>query len=118
MPKEQKQSFEFSTYGEPETIADYLESLAKQIRSGSASLSAGSEMINLHFGSPIKLGIEAEMRSRKGKGSLDLELSWREPVAIGEGIEIGDAQEEEEVEEEPAPELEPTLVVGDEHQGE
>ncbi|MCI0437578.1 MAG: amphi-Trp domain-containing protein [Chloroflexi bacterium] len=105
-------SFEFSSYVEPETVARYLESLAQQIRSGSARLSAGAESINLRFGSPVKLEIEAEMNPRKGKGSIELELSWRQTITAdsGNGIVIEDAFEEEEREGEPA------LTVGEEEE--
>jgi amphi-Trp domain-containing protein len=101
-----KEDFEFSAYADSETVASYLESLATQIRKGNAQLSAGSGTINLHFGSPIKLDIEAEMDSEKGKGSIELELSWQlaaspsdERIVIEDACE---AHEETEQAEEPA----------------
>ena len=106
-------AFEFSGYADADTVADYLESLARQIRKGNAQLTSGASSINLEFGSPIKIEIEAEMEARKGKGSLELELSWRQIVTSEGGIVIQDAQDEpEEIDEEVEP-VGAGLTVGD-----
>jgi amphi-Trp domain-containing protein len=83
---ESKRSFEFSMQTNSNEIADYLEGLAGHLRAGTVQLSAGSQSIDLRIGSVMKMEIEAESRPRKGKSSLQLELSWREPMTISTSI--------------------------------
>jgi amphi-Trp domain-containing protein len=93
MPEEER-TFEFSTSIDQQTAADYLEGLARQLRSGSAQLASAESAINLAFGGPIKFELEAE--SRRGRGSIEIELTWREPEpAAAVTMTIQDASEEE-----------------------
>ncbi len=82
------QAFEFSTKCDQATAADYLEQLAKHIRNGNVQLSAGTESIGLTVEGEIKLEIAAEAKPEKGKGNLQLEISWKAPVPPKEEPQI------------------------------
>ncbi len=100
MPEEK--SFAFSTSIDPETAADYMEALARQLRSGSARLASAGSVINFEFGSPTKFDLEAG--SKQGLGTIKLELSWKEPVVEDpNSLTIQDAVEKDSVAAEPAP---------------
>jgi amphi-Trp domain-containing protein len=81
-------SFEFSAYCEPGQVADYLEALARYIRAGHAQLAVGSESIELSFSPSLKLELAAKMRPDKGKGSLEMDISWRRPPHFEEPLRI------------------------------
>jgi amphi-Trp domain-containing protein len=85
---ETDRSFEFSAYCEPAQVADYLEALARYIRAGHAQLAVGSESIQLSFSPSLKLELAAKMRPDKGKGSLELDISWRRPPHFEEPLRI------------------------------
>ena len=76
--KGQKEEFEFSTFAEPQIVADYLESLAKALRAGSVKLSSGPEEMLLAPEGAIELDIEA--KKKEGKAKLVLRLSWEKKV--------------------------------------
>ncbi len=94
MPEDK--SFAFSTSIEPDTAADYLEALARQLRSGSAQLASAGTAINLEFAGPIKFDLEAG--STRGSGTLGVRLSWKEPVRDDPNtMTIRDAKQEDVV---------------------
>ena len=86
-------SFEFSAYCEPSQVADYLEALARYIRAGHVQLAVGTESIQLSFGPNLKLELAAKMRPDKGKGNLELDISWRQPPHFEEPLRIQAGEE-------------------------
>ena len=74
-----EQSLEYSMSCEPAVAARLLELMAQYLKEGSVLLSRGDEAIALRFGPQIKFGLEAKAKPAKGKGSIELELSWEEP---------------------------------------
>jgi amphi-Trp domain-containing protein len=98
-----EKAFEYSAYSEPSTIADYLEALAQHLRSGRVHLAAGGESIDLEMAANVKVELAAKVKPEKGKGSLQLDISWRQPPASEESLRIEAASEGgEDEEEEPA----------------
>lgn len=92
--EEKEQSFEYAVSVDADKAASYLESVARYVRSGMLSLSAGAESIDLQVGTEMKLEIAAEQKLEKGKGSLQVELSWKIPTAKEEGeIKIAGGQQ-------------------------
>lgn len=85
--EEQEQSFEYAVSATAEQAAAYLESIAKYLRTGKVSFTAGAESIELPVGSDLKMEISAEHKPEKAKGSLQIEVSWKMPV-VKEGAEI------------------------------
>jgi amphi-Trp domain-containing protein len=86
----QEQSFEYAATVSAVKAADHLEALARNLRAGQVQLTAGAESIALAVQGEVKLEIAAEFKAEKGKGSLELQLSWRNPIARDEAeIQIG-----------------------------
>jgi amphi-Trp domain-containing protein len=96
-----EKAFEYSGYSEPSTVADYLESLAQHLRNGRVHLAAGGESIDLEMAANVKVELAAKVKPDKGKGSLQLDISWKQPPAtddslrIEAGTEGGEEAEEE-----------------------
>lgn len=76
------QVFEFSGHHTPEQAADYLELLARQVRSGRLVLTAGADTFQLSMGTTVKLDIEAEYKPDKRKCELVWEMSWNVPLQV------------------------------------
>jgi amphi-Trp domain-containing protein len=77
LAKHEKGTIEFSASVSSDEAADYLEALAKSCREGSALLESGDKSLLLEVGRDVKLAIEAEADPAKGKGSIEIALSWR-----------------------------------------
>jgi amphi-Trp domain-containing protein len=84
----ENRSLDFSTYLDSARVAEHLETLARSIKVGHVQLTVGPESVNLHLGSRVKFELEAVSRPAKGKGSLDISMSWREPVEAREETTI------------------------------
>ena len=91
---QEEQTFEFSGRLGPGQVADYLENLARYVRAGHLRLSAGPDAIEMHLGQEIKMEVAAEVELEKGKGSLELELSWKRPPHFEEPLRIQAAEGE------------------------
>jgi amphi-Trp domain-containing protein len=68
---------EFSASVPLEQAAGYLEALAQSLRQGSALLESGDQSVRIELGPNVKVKLDAETDPEKGKGSLELNLSWR-----------------------------------------
>ncbi len=84
----EEQSFEYAVSVDAAKAADYLESVARFVRAGAVSFSAGAETIELQVGPEVKLEISAEQKPEKGSGSMQVELSWKMPKVKEEAEEI------------------------------
>jgi amphi-Trp domain-containing protein len=73
----QKESLEFSANASTADVAGYLEALARSLREGRALIESGDKSLALELASPIKVELEAESDPEKGKGSIEISLSWR-----------------------------------------
>jgi amphi-Trp domain-containing protein len=73
----EKESLEFSAVVSADEAAGYLEALARSCREGTALLESGDKSIALEVGRDVKLALDAETDPAKGKGSIDISLSWR-----------------------------------------
>jgi amphi-Trp domain-containing protein len=89
----EERSFEFTAYVEPAQLGEYLESLAKYVRSGRLHLTAGADAIDLDLAPNVKLELAAKVRPQKGKGSLQLDISWKQPPQFEEGLKIEPGEE-------------------------
>jgi len=69
---------EYSLSCAPDEVASYLEQMDRQLREGNMMLRSGDKSIELQFGSEITLDIGAKSKPSRGKGSLEIELSWKE----------------------------------------
>lgn len=96
-------SLEFSSQCEPSQVAEYLEAIANHIRNGHIALSVGSEAVQLDLAPNVKLELEAKAKPDKGKGSLQVEISWKQAPHFEEPLKI-DAGEESAAE--------PSLEIG------
>jgi amphi-Trp domain-containing protein len=72
-----KDSLAFRDTVSPGEAAGFLEALAKSLREGSSLLESGDQSIGLQIGSTVKIDLEASSDAEKGKGTIDLSLSWR-----------------------------------------
>jgi amphi-Trp domain-containing protein len=88
-----ERSLEFSAYCEPAQVADYLEALARHVREGRVELAVGSESVQLAFSPNVKLELAAKTKPEKGKGSLEIEVSWRQPPHFEEPLRIEAGEE-------------------------
>ena len=73
--------FEFTATLEAAQVADYLARIADGIRGGVIRLTAGERELQLGPVEVLKLEIEAEAKPEKGKGSIELEISWKSDYA-------------------------------------
>jgi amphi-Trp domain-containing protein len=72
-----KDAIEFNDTVAPEEAAKFLEAIAKSLRKGSSLLESGDQSLGLAIGKTVKLEIGAESDPIKGKGSIEVSLSWR-----------------------------------------
>ncbi len=72
-----KDAIEFSDSVPPAEAAGFLEAIAKSLRQGSSLLESGDQSLGLQIGKTVKLEIEAQSDPIKGKGSIEVSLSWR-----------------------------------------
>ena len=88
--KGRTEKFEFLATLDAQRAADYLSRIAEGFRKGTLNLSAGGRSISLVPTSMVKIELEAESKgSEAGRGSLDLEISWKEAyVAADEALEV------------------------------
>jgi len=88
--KGRTEKFEFLATLDVQRAADYLSRIAEGFRKGTLTLAAGGRAISLVPTSMVKIELEAESKgSEAGRGSLDLEISWKEAyVAAAETLEI------------------------------
>jgi amphi-Trp domain-containing protein len=77
LTKHEKGSIEFGALVSADEAADYLEALAQSCREGSTLLESGDRSLVLEVGRDVKLELEAEADPAKGKGSIEISLSWR-----------------------------------------
>jgi amphi-Trp domain-containing protein len=62
--------------------AAFLENIAKSLREGSTLLESGDQSLSLRIGPTVEMELEAKSKPEKGKGSIELKISWEtEPVA-------------------------------------
>jgi amphi-Trp domain-containing protein len=73
----QKDSLAFRNTVPSSDAAGILESIAKALREGSALLESGDKSIGLQIGPTIKVELDASSDPEKGKGAIELSLSWR-----------------------------------------
>jgi amphi-Trp domain-containing protein len=73
----QKDSLEFRNTVTRGEAAGFLESLAKSLREGSSLLESGDKSLGLQIGNEVKVSLDVESDSEKGKGAIELSLSWR-----------------------------------------
>jgi amphi-Trp domain-containing protein len=72
-----KDTLEFSDSIAPSEAAQFLEAIAKSLREGSSLLESGDQSLGLQIGKTVKLSLEAQSDAEKGKGSIEVSLSWR-----------------------------------------
>lgn len=75
--KHDREELEFSTTTRGVQVAEYLNRIADGLRQGTLTLGAAGQTVHLQPAETIRLEVEAESRPDKGKGSLQLELSWK-----------------------------------------
>jgi amphi-Trp domain-containing protein len=73
----EKEALEFSAVLSAEEAASYLEALAHACREGSALLESGDKSLTIEVGRDLKVELDAQSDPAKGKGSIDLSLSWK-----------------------------------------
>ena len=97
--KGRTEKFEFLATLDAQRAAEYLSRIAEGFRKGTLNLSAGGRSISLTPTSMVKIELEAESKGLEtGKGSLDLEISWKEAyVAAAETLEVSVEPREEVV---------------------
>lgn len=78
-----------------EEVTGYLEDLVKSLRNGKIVVEQNGHFIALTL--PETLEIELEARQKKEKGSISIEISWKEPETVSEpaGIKISSEEPEE-----------------------
>lgn len=92
---QEERAFEFSTYLEAAQLGEYLASLGEHLKAGRVHLGAGADSIDLELAPNVKLEIAAKVRPQKGKGSIQLDISWKRPPQLEEGLQIGTVEESE-----------------------
>ncbi len=109
--KDGDRNFEYTAYTEPDAVGKYLEDLARYIREGHVHLAVGNEGIQLDLGTNVKLELEARVKADKGKGNLQLGISWRQAQQNGDALRI-EATGPEPAEDKDAVQEEATLDIG------
>jgi amphi-Trp domain-containing protein len=99
----EERTLEFTAQCEPSQIAEYLEAIASYMRKGHVNLAVGTESVQLDLPGSVRLELEAKAKPGRGKGSLQLEVSWKQPPHFEDSLKI-------EAGEEPA--AEPPLEIG------
>ena len=77
-----------------EEVTGYLEDLVKSLRNGKIVVEQNGHFIALTL--PETLEIELEARQKKEKGSISIEISWKEPETASEPAKIRISSEEPE----------------------
>jgi amphi-Trp domain-containing protein len=71
-----KEELEFKSEVPAAEAAAFLENLAKSLREGSTLLESGDQSLSLRIGSTVELELEASSKPEKGKGEIELKISW------------------------------------------
>lgn len=74
----QKDKVQFAGSVPVQEAAQYLESLAKGLRERSMLLESGDTSITIEVPDEVKIEIEVAQDSEKGKGTVELALTWRQ----------------------------------------
>lgn len=83
------EKMEFTATVEASRVADYLNRISDGLRRGVLTLASGDRILRLEPTDQVKLELEAESKPEKGKGSLQLEVSWKSKMAVAtERLEI------------------------------
>jgi len=75
-----------------EEVTGYLEDLVNSMRSGKIVVEQNGHFVALTL--PESLEIELEARQKKEKGSISIEISWKEPETVSEPAGIRISSEE------------------------
>lgn len=75
-----------------EEVSGYLEDLAISLRSGKIVVEQNGNFASLNI--PESLEIELEVRQKKEKGSISIEISWKEHRTVSEPAGIRISSEE------------------------
>ncbi len=84
-----KNSFEYSAEIDTAQAAGYLEALAARLREGRVERAAGGESIQIEAPGHVKIGVSAEVKAEKGKGEIEVSLSWKQPETAPAPMRIG-----------------------------
>jgi amphi-Trp domain-containing protein len=84
----EKEKFEYTGRLDAEHMATYLTSLAEAIRRGSVRLSAGERSVTVTPEGIMRLEVSASNDPEKGRGSLELEVSWQRAAAEPAPLEL------------------------------
>jgi len=79
-----QEKLEFSTTTRGDEVANYLFQIADGLRLGTLTLRTGGHTVHLQPGEMLRLEVAAKNKADKGKGSLQLELSWKIPSPVHE----------------------------------
>jgi len=91
----EKDGFEYTEKMSVEEVADFLLALSTGIRDRKLKLSGKGRSLTLLPSDTVKLDVKAE--GKAGKGSLEIEISWKDKyVASAEKLEVSYSVEEEE----------------------
>jgi len=91
----EKNEFEYAEKMTSEEIADFLLALSNGIRDRKLKLSGKGSTLTLLPAEVLKLEIKGE--GKEGKGSLEIEISWKDKyVASAEKLEVSYPVEEKE----------------------
>jgi amphi-Trp domain-containing protein len=78
-----KEELAFKSEVAASEAAAFLENLAKSLRQGSMLLESGDQSLSLRVGQTVEVELEASSKPEKGKGSIELKVSWQaEPMAV------------------------------------
>ncbi len=84
--KRDREELEFSTTTRGAQVAEYLNRIADGLRQGALTIGAAGHTVHLQPAETIRLEVEAENRADKGKGSLQLEISWKTASPARESV--------------------------------
>jgi len=91
----EKEGFEYAEKLSVEEVADFLLALSTGVRDRKLKLSGKGNSVTLLPPDTVKLEVKAE--GKEGKGSLEMEISWKDKyVASAEKLEVSYSVEEEE----------------------
>jgi len=85
--KRGREELEFSTTTRGAQVAEYLNRIADGLRQGTLTIGAAGHTVQLQPSETIRLEVEVENRVDKGKGSLQLEISWKTASPARESVE-------------------------------
>jgi len=91
----EKDGFEYAEKMSVEEVADFLLALSTGIRDKKLKLTGKGKSMTLLPSDTVKLEVKAE--GKEGKGSIEIEISWKDKyVASAEKLEVSYSVEEEE----------------------